>query len=391
MSDLWTAVGLLDLLDVIVVAFLIYRLLLVVRGTRGIQVLGGLLLLAGLYGLSRVLELSTVNWILEKFSFYLVLAVIILFQEDIRRALARFGNPLIGAGSQREQLSTYQSVGRACFRLADQGAGALIAVERRGSLVELEHEAALIDGVLSAELLVSIFQKTSPIHDGAALLREDRVWLAGVFLPLSVRGGLDARYGTRHRAAIGLTEQTDSLVFVVSEERRSVSIAFRGDLYEVESPDELRLKVQELLAMEEVEVSAPTGFVSVSPTPTASTPVLAIESMGQVSSPLLANVEAVEPQSPVVPRSPTPPPSPPEVLPGVPPELSTIPPMAGDLSDAPPLDPVGARIDSSVPPELGAETTTSSGLLKSSDGEFRGQADDDDGPAPLVELPGDSE
>lgn len=391
MSDLWTAVGLLDLLDVIVVAFLIYRLLLVVRGTRGIQVLGGLLLLAGLYGLSRVLELSTVNWILEKFSFYLVLAVIILFQEDIRRALARFGNPLIGAGSQREQLSTYQSVGRACFRLADQGAGALIAVERRGSLVELEHEAALIDGVLSAELLVAIFQKTSPIHDGAALLREDRVWLAGVFLPLSVRGGLDGRYGTRHRAAIGLTEQTDSLVFVVSEERRSVSIAFRGDLYEVESPDELRLKVQELLAMEEVEVSAPTGFVSVNPTPTASSPVLAIESMGQVSSPFLANVEAVEPQSPVVPRSPTPPPSPPEVPPEVLPELSTIPPMAGDLSDAPPLDPVGARDDSSVAPGLGAETKNSSGFLESSESEFRGQSDDGHGPAPLVELPGDSE
>lgn len=260
MSNLWGAVGLLDLLDIAVVAFLIYRLLVAVRGTRAIQVLGGLLLLAGLYGLSRTLDLSTVNWILEKFSFYLVLAVIILFQEDIRRALARFGNPLIGAGLRREQLSTYQTVARACFRLADQGVGALIAVERTASLEDLEPEAVVVDGTLSEELLVAIFQRTSPIHDGAALLREDRVWLAGVFLPLSVRTGLDPRFGTRHRAALGLTERTDSLVFVVSEERRAVAISFRGEIHQVDSPDELRLKVQELLAVEQVDVTAPTGF-----------------------------------------------------------------------------------------------------------------------------------
>jgi diadenylate cyclase len=390
MSDLWTAVGPLDLLDVIVVAFLIYRLLLVVRGTRGIQVLGGLLLLAGLYGLSRVLELSTVNWILEKFSFYLVLAVIILFQEDIRRALARFGNPLIGAGSQREQLSTYQSVGRACFRLADQGAGALIAVERRGSLVEFEHEATLIDGVLSAELLVSIFQKTSPIHDGAALVREDRVWLAGVFLPLSVRGGLDGRYGTRHRAAIGLTEQADSLVFLVSEERRSVSIAFRGDLYEVESPDELRLKVQELLAMEEVEVSAPTGFVSATPTltPTPTSPVAAVEAVGPTLSVQATPVtEALEPDRTVPPPSRKPPSGGGEV----PPELTTIPPMAGDLSDAPPIQPVTGPPVQSVSEEVPLEATDGPSIAESREDSSRGGASAADGSVPLVELPGDSE
>lgn len=273
MSDLWGAVGVLDLLDILVVAFLIYRLLVVVRGTRALQVLGGLLVLAGLYGVSRALELSTVNWILEKFSFYLVLAVIILFQEDIRRALARFGNPLIGAGKRREQLSTYESVARACFRLADQGCGALIAVERTAGLDEYEADAALVDGVLSEEILVAIFQKDSPVHDGAVLLRNDRVWLAGVFLPLSVRGGIDPRYGTRHRAAFGLTEQTDSFVFVVSEERRTVSIAFRAELHHVESPDELRLKVQELLSMEEVEVTAPTGFSQPSHTPASVAPV----------------------------------------------------------------------------------------------------------------------
>jgi len=357
MSDLWSAVGPLDLLDILVVAFLIYRLLVVVRGTRALQVLGGLLLLAGLYGISRTLELSTVNWILEKFSFYFVLAVIILFQEDIRRALARFGNPLMGAGARREQLSTYQSVARACFRLADQGCGALIAVEREGGLDEFEADAALIDGALSEELLVALFQKTSPIHDGAVLLRKDRVWLAGVFLPLSVRGGIDPRYGTRHRAALGLTERTDSFVFVVSEERRLVSIAFRAELHHVESPDELRLKVQELLSMEEVEVTSPTGFINPTVTPVATPPV---------TMPPIPSVPGELPGAAVVPE-----------VGGGAEAVATLPFMASDLASAPPLE-TGKVIP--VPPESQAPSSSDA-----SQGGDRGGAEG----APLVELPGD--
>jgi len=374
MSDLWTAVGPLDLLDILVVAFLIYRLLVVVRGTRAIQVLGGLLLLAGLYGLSRTLELSTVNWILEKFSFYLVLAVIILFQEDIRRALARFGNPLIGAGTRREQLSTYQSVARACFRLADQGFGALIAVERRGSLGEFEHEAAMIDGALSAELLVSIFQRTSPIHDGAVLIREDRVWLAGVFLPLSVRGGIHGRYGTRHRAALGLTEQTDSLVFVVSEERRSVAIAFRGDLHHVESPDELRLKVQELLSMEEVEVSPPIGFVNPASTPAP---------LAAVSGPVVSQpAEGGGPEAVVVASGTSESGSLSPDAASAAPSVPVSPPLLGrDLASAPPLR--------SEEPAPHTEPTTEGRTPQASEETVSPVEGRDT--VPLVELPGDSE
>jgi diadenylate cyclase len=361
MSDLWTAVGPLDLLDILVVAFLIYRLLVVVRGTRAIQVLGGLLLLAGLYGISRILELSTVNWILEKFSFYFVLAVIILFQEDIRRALARFGNPLIGAGTRREQLSTYQSVARACFRLADQGCGALIAVERRASLDEFERDAALIDGLLSEELLVSIFQKASPIHDGAVLLREERVWLAGVFLPLSVRGGVDPRYGTRHRAAIGLTEQTDAFVFVVSEDRRSVSIAFRAELHHVESPDELRLKVQELLSMEEIETSPPIGFTNPTVTPVATPKVAASPPVpSAVAQPAAASEESG----------------------------AGLPPMAADLSAAPPIEssppPVSAPASSSPAPVPAPSSPEPPPAPNSTEATATAAV-------PLVELPRDGE
>ncbi len=249
MSELLGGVRLVDVVDVLVVAVLIYRVLYLLRGTRAFQVLGGLMVLAAVYGFARALQLSTVIWLFEKFSFYLVLAVVILFQDDIRRALARVGNPLMGGGARREKLSTYQIIASACFRLADQGRGALIGVEREASLEELADQATSIDGAMSEEILVSIFQPSSPIHDGAVVVRGDRVWVAAAFLPLSTRPDIPPNLGTRHRAALGQTEENDCMVFVVSEERRAVSIAFRGELFPVDSPDELRLKVQDILSM----------------------------------------------------------------------------------------------------------------------------------------------
>jgi diadenylate cyclase len=240
----------LDAIDVAVVAFLFYRVLLIIKGTRAIQVLIGLVALIGLYLLSELLQLQTVGWLLDEFSLYLVLAVIILFQEDIRRGLARVGDPWFGRASSDNSEGLYHQVARACFRLADQGKGALVVVERGASLDELEDDATVLNAQLSEELLVAIFQPTSPIHDGAVVLRDGSVWVAGAFLPLTRRADLDKALGTRHRAAMGLTEETDALIFCVSEERRRVSIAFRGDLHIVDTPDELRLEVQRLLQLE---------------------------------------------------------------------------------------------------------------------------------------------
>lgn len=260
MTDFLEGLRLVDLVDVLVVAVIVYQVLLLLKGTRAFQVLGGLMVLAALYGFARALQLNTVIWLFEKLTFYLVVALLILFQEDIRRALARVGNPLVGAGSRREKLSTYGQVAQACFRLADQGHGALIAVERDASLEELGEQATLLEGVLSEEILVSIFQPTGPIHDGAVIIKNDRVWVAAAFLPLSTRSDIRSNLGTRHRAAIGQTEQTDCMVFVVSEEQRAVSIAFHGELYAVDSPDELRLKVQELLSMEATDATMTGAF-----------------------------------------------------------------------------------------------------------------------------------
>ena len=251
MKELFLSLRLADVFDILVVACLIYWVLLVLKGTRAVRVLIGLLILVALYALSLAVGLYTVQRILEEVSIYLVLTMIVLFQEEIRKGLARVARPLVGAGSRRDVLSIYQAIARACFRLADQGRGALIVVERDASLESQCEHATLLESLVSEELLVSIFQATSPIHDGAVVIREQRVWAAGVFLPLANRTDLSRTLGTRHRAALGQSEDNDSMVFVVSEERRQVSLAFHSELYKVASPDELRLKVQELVSMEQ--------------------------------------------------------------------------------------------------------------------------------------------
>lgn len=242
-----------DAVDVAVVAFLFYRLLLALQGSRAWRILAGVAALLALYGLGEVLGLTTLTWLMDRFGFYVVLAIVLLFQEDLRRALTRMGNPLFGASHRQEDVAVIPVIARACFRLADQGHGALIAVERDARLDELAEGAVLVDGALSLGLLVSVFQPESPIHDGAVILRKDRVWVAGAFFPLSTRTDLPKEYGTRHRAAIGQTEANDCLVFLVSEERRTVSLAWRGELYPVDTPDELRLRVNELLTTARID------------------------------------------------------------------------------------------------------------------------------------------
>jgi len=263
MKELFLGLRLADVFDILVVACLIYWVLLVLKGTRAVRVLIGLLILVALYALSLAVGLYTVQRILEEVSIYLVLTMIVLFQEEIRRGLARVARPLMGASSRRDALVIYQDIGRACFRLADQGQGALIVVERDASLESQCEHATPLEAVVSEELLVSLFQPTSPIHDGAVVIREARIWSAGVFLPLASRADLSRNLGTRHRAALGQTEDNDSMVFVVSEERRQVSLAFHSELHEVSSPDELRLKIQELVSMEQevqVQPAAPSAL-----------------------------------------------------------------------------------------------------------------------------------
>lgn len=239
-----------DLLDITVLWFLVYRVLLLMRGTRAFQSLIGLLVLLAVYVVSGRLELYAIHWMLEKFFVYIVLAVIILFQSDIKRGLASTGGRLFPGFAARPDEGAMEELVRASFQMASRRIGALIAVEREASLDDYADSGHRMDARVSADLLLSIFHPTSPLHDGAALIRLDRLVAAKVFLPLSLSREVNRFYGTRHRAAIGLTEETDAVVIIVSEERGAVSLVVAGDVHPVADAAELRDRLKAVVASE---------------------------------------------------------------------------------------------------------------------------------------------
>ncbi len=209
----------------------VYRLLILIKKTGTIQMLSGLGVLAISYIVSIWLELFTFNWILEKFFSNLFVIVVILFQAEIRRALAQIGsNPFFSDISSVQETHVIEEIAKAVFAIAQKGFGALVVIEK-DILIDYHIEFGTdIDSKVTSELLMSIFHPTSPVHDGAALIRGGKLHSAGNFLPLSKNPVLDKNLGTRHRAAIGLTEETDALVIVVSEESKSVGVVSGGDL-----------------------------------------------------------------------------------------------------------------------------------------------------------------
>lgn len=215
----------------VLVWIVVYRLLILIKKTGTIQMLSGLGVLAISYILSIWLELFTFNWILEKFFSNLFVIVVILFQAEIRRALAQIGsNPFFSDISSVQETHVIEEIAKAVFAIAQKGFGALVVIEK-DILIDYHIEFGTdIDSKVTSELLMSIFHPTSPVHDGAALIRGGKLHSAGNFLPLSKNPVLDKNLGTRHRAAIGLTEETDALVIVVSEESKSVGVVSGGDL-----------------------------------------------------------------------------------------------------------------------------------------------------------------
>jgi diadenylate cyclase len=247
---LWETLRWTDLLDIGLMAFIVYRALRLIRGTGAVQSLAGLIVLLGLYAVASQLELISIHWLLEKFFVYIVLAVIILFQQDIRRGLARAGSRLFLTSSPASNdltLPVLEEVVRASFAMASRRMGALIAIEREASLADYAESATLIDGQVSQSLLVSIFHPTSPLHDGAVVLSKGRLRAAQCFLPLSQSKNISRFMGTRHRAAIGLTEETDALVVVVSEERGTVGLVEHGQLLTATDANDLRERLQKVL------------------------------------------------------------------------------------------------------------------------------------------------
>lgn len=229
--SLFTQLRVQDFVDLFLVWLVVYRILLLIKKSGAVQILSGLGILAIAYMLSIYFELITFNYILEKFFANLFLIVVILFQGEIRRALAQIGsNPFLSGQSRIEETHMIEELAKGVVACAQRGYGALVVLEREISLDYFVEEGLPVNGDVSSELIVSIFQPLAPLHDGAILVRGGKIVSAGCFLPLSKNSALDKNLGTRHRAAIGLTEETDAYVFVVSEENKSVGMAHGGIL-----------------------------------------------------------------------------------------------------------------------------------------------------------------
>lgn len=218
-----------DALDIAIVAIVIYNLFLLVRGTRAIQMILGLLVILTVYWIAVFLKLPTLRGVLKEVLFYLPLAIIVLFAAEIRKALQQFGrNPFLAFVSGSDSQDVVSDVVLAATSLSAKRIGALIALERRDGLKTYIENGVRLDSAISYELLVNIFVPGTPLHDGAVIVSGNRVASASSFLPLTQRTGLPKEYGTRHRAAIGLSEETDAVVVVISEERGSISLARDG-------------------------------------------------------------------------------------------------------------------------------------------------------------------
>ncbi len=223
---------LVSLVDVFIVYYAFYRVLLLIKGTRAAQMVIGLVLIAAGFFAAKQLELATVSWLHDNFINYFIIIIIVVFQHDIRRGLMRIGQNLFSFGRTYEETHVFEEVIRACEQLAKVRIGAIIVFEREGDMTEFVDTGQIVDARVSKELLVSLFvpSRDNVLHDGAAIVKNLRVQQAGAVLPLSPNPSLDPAMGTRHRAAIGITEETDAVAVVVSEERGEISLCFHGNI-----------------------------------------------------------------------------------------------------------------------------------------------------------------
>jgi len=230
-----------DTIDIGLVALGIYWLMLLMRGTRAVQILVGLIVLVVANVAADLFNLLTMRLILEKLSGPAVIIIVILFQHDIRRALARVGSGFFRSVSDQQESQMLEEVVRAAQELSQRRLGALIVLERETGLEDQIEAGTALDSNVSKELLISIFVPYSPLHDGAVVIQHGRIAHAGCILPLTLRDDLPEGVGTRHRAAVGITEETDAVVIVVSEETATISVVMDGEM--VSGLDAARLRV----------------------------------------------------------------------------------------------------------------------------------------------------
>ncbi|MBW7995406.1 MAG: TIGR00159 family protein [Candidatus Glassbacteria bacterium] len=237
------------LIDILLVATFIYYVLYPLKGTRSARIAIGIVFLILLYYISNRFQLQTMAWLLQNFMGYIVLVVIVIFQADIRKALATFGrNPFFDFFHLgKHDIGYLVELQRAVNLMAQRNIGALIVIERELELKNLVDIGSRLDAEVRSELLLSLFNTRSPLHDGAVIISGNRIANAGAILPLTSRTDISKEYGTRHRAAIGLSEECDAVVVVVSEERGTVSIALDGQISKLDTALELERRLKPLL------------------------------------------------------------------------------------------------------------------------------------------------
>lgn len=237
-----------DIADILIMTFLAYQLYSWFRKTRAMQVLIGLGVVTMIYFITRFLGLYMTSWILQELGTVLIVLIIVVFQSEIRQALYRFSLLRHLFGSQRgQQQTSFQVIVETLFDLAEKRIGAILVFQRGESLADLMLNGVQLDCAISAQILETIFTDSTPLHDGAALIKDGRIAVASCHLPLSANPNLPQFYGTRHRAALGLSERTDSVVAVVSEERGEVSLAVAGELRRIACREELVAALEGLI------------------------------------------------------------------------------------------------------------------------------------------------
>ncbi len=246
-----------DILDIILVAFLFYRLFLLIKGTRATQMFIGLFLLIIVSFFAQWLNLNALNWILSSLKTVWVIAFVILFQPELRKALTQLGhNRIIGFFIKVEESGTVPEIVKSCHQLSQKGLGAIIVIEQDVGLRNYIETGTPLDARVTAELLGTIFTPPGPLHDGAVVIEKNRIVAAGCILPLSQNPRLGKSLGTRHRAGLGLSEESDAIVIIVSEETRMISLAIGGKLKRKLDINTLRNDLISLIGLKSEETVA---------------------------------------------------------------------------------------------------------------------------------------
>jgi len=254
--ELFANFRIIDLIDIIIVAVIFYKLLMLIKETRAEQLIKGLIVLLVVLNVSKLLKMHMVHFILENTMTVGVIALLVVFQPELRRALEYIGRTRwlsisISEVIKEEVLNNIEEIVNATTLLSRSKTGALMVIERDTGLNEIVDTGTLIEGKISALLIANIFEHNAPLHDGAILIKKSKIMAAGCFLPLSTKANLSRDLGTRHRAALGMVENSDALVVVVSEETGAISLAIDGELKRFLEVSELKEILEASLIVEE--------------------------------------------------------------------------------------------------------------------------------------------